>query len=164
MLNQIVKVSTIKGLEVQGKVYDATADMRYIHIETENDFYCIDTMEATVEVVEVEVKSVEAMVAMTDQEFAEMQIQEFLDEKGFEWDAYSCGGETTYEIMGYTYSVMLTVDEDSIYTIETTHLGRAKAEEAKETWEQEHSKAWANGATRKTLRGALNYTMKYLVA
>lgn len=163
MLNQIVKVSTIKGLEVQGKVYDATEDMRFIHIETENDFYCIDTTEATVEVVE-EVVAVEAMQEMTEQQFAEMQIEAFLDLKGFEWDAYSCGGETTYDIMGDTYSVMLTVDEEGVYTIETTHLARAKAEEAKATWEQEHSKAWANGATRKTLKGALNYTMKYLVA
>ncbi|MGG0487197.1 hypothetical protein ABEY65_28005 [Priestia aryabhattai] len=162
MLNQIVKVSTIKGLEVQGKVYDATEDMRFIHIETENDFYCIDTTEATVEVVE-EVK-VEEVKDMTLLEFSEMQIEAFFDLKGIKWDGFSSSDECTYELTGDKYNVSLTVDEEGLFTLETTHNERASVENDKATWEQDYSKAWANAVTRKTLKGALNYAMKYLTA
>ncbi|MDR7207658.1 hypothetical protein [Priestia megaterium] len=152
--NETIKAE-INGHVVVGKVYDYND--RYLHIETENDFYVIDARQSF-EVIKPEVKG------MTDQEFAEMQIEAFLEEKGYTWDSYSGMGEVVYHIEGITYSVMLTVYEDGEYHIETTHIERARREEEKPSWEQDHSKAWANSVTRKTIRGALNYTLKYLVA
>lgn len=55
MMNKTVKVTFKDGKEIQGLVYDVTACGRYIHIETKEDFYCIDTkFEAVEEVVEAE--------------------------------------------------------------------------------------------------------------
>ena len=50
LLNKTIKAVTIKGFEVEGKVYDYNE--RYLSIENELDYYVIDTHHDTFEVVE----------------------------------------------------------------------------------------------------------------
>lgn len=53
MMNKQVKVTYANGFEVEGKVYDMSADGRYIHLENKVDYYVADLQKDKVETIAV---------------------------------------------------------------------------------------------------------------
>jgi hypothetical protein len=92
----------------------------------------------------------------------EEKLQSLLDENGFQYSGISDGSGVNYIVEGYTYNVSCYLNEDGSFDMETTHNERyARIDADVFNPYADVAEAWANRATRKTLKGALNYIIKW---
>lgn len=153
MMNSIVKV---QAYGVQGKVVDINEAGTTLWVDYNNDWVSVPAELA------VEVKAPVQVAAISQEETLADQFSRMLDEAGLSYDAYSEGGDdVTFAVEGHTYSVMIGIQADGYHSCETTHTERMERESDPFNTYGEPDKAYANTMTRKTLKGALNYAIKF---
>lgn len=154
MMNTTVEV---KAWNVMGPVVDMNEAGTTLWVEMNNDWVAVPAELA----VEVVVPVVEVAAAKEEETLAE-KFADMLQAEGLEYDAYSEGeDDATFAIEGNIYSVMITINADGNHYCETTHKERMEREDDIFNVYGDTDKAYANSVTRKTLKGALNYAIKF---
>jgi len=136
LLNKTIKAVTIKGFEVEGKVYDYNE--RYLSIENEVDYYVIDTQHDTYEVIE-EVQAVQEPEFEIVEDVIHMDIKQLKKEiqQRLKYAEEATAKVQVYDFeeageSGFDVEVKLTVDgEEEWLNVQTYGLEKDAVRRAK---------------------------------
>jgi hypothetical protein len=150
MTNLLNKMVEVTEMNVIGMAVDVNELGTTLWVDTNTDWVPVPLHMAK-----------EVVVAAPKAETVYEEFEAMLAAADMSYDAYSEGDSATYCIEGSLYSVMVTISEDGFHHCETTHKERMERESDVFNAYGDTESAYANTATRKTLKGAFNYAKKW---